>query len=131
MGTWSSCGRMKECPGGPGAQAPGPVLGGGRAMSTVKIKVGPEDNGRRMSLADFEFAEVKEGYRYELERGVLIVSDVPNPPHLAQIDVIRDQLTSYKVAHRGRIHRLAGGSDCKLLVEGQESERHPDLAVYK
>jgi hypothetical protein len=100
-------------------------------MSTVKIKVGPEDNGRRMSLADFEFAEVKEGYRYELARGVLVVSEVPNPPHLAQVLAIRRQLVAYELAHPGRIYGVLAASECKLLVQDFESERHPDLAVYK
>ena len=48
-------------------------------MSTQTIKIGPADHGRRMSLADFEHAEVQEGLLYELGRGVIIVSDVPGP----------------------------------------------------
>ncbi|HKA53672.1 MAG TPA: hypothetical protein VKJ47_08415 [Candidatus Binatia bacterium] len=35
------------------------------AMKTA-TKVTPADHGRRMSLADFEFAEVQEGYVYGL-----------------------------------------------------------------
>src|SRR5262249_8722272 len=100
-------------------------------MSTVKIQVGPEDNGRRMSLADFEFAEVKEGYRYELAWGVIVVPEVANPPHGAQVNAVRDQLVVYKVTNPGRIYDVFAASDCKLLVEDFESERHPDLAVYK
>jgi Uma2 family endonuclease len=100
-------------------------------MSTVKIKIGPHDNGRRMSLADFEFAEVQEGYLYELGRGVIVVSDVPNPPHLAQVTAIRRQLLAYDLANPGRIYTVASGNECKLLVFDLESERHPDLTVYK
>ena len=29
------------------------------------------------------------------------------------------------------IHHLAGGADCKILLPDLNSERHPDLAVYK
>ena len=99
-------------------------------MLKAAIKVGPADHGRRMSLAAFDHAKVQEGYCYELGRGVIVVSDVPKKRHLYQVGSIRDQLTAYKLAHPGRIQIIAGGSDCKIMVEGYESERHPDLAVY-
>jgi Uma2 family endonuclease len=99
-------------------------------MTTTAIKIGPADNGRRMSLADFEHAAVQEGYLYELGRGVIIVSDVPNPPHAAQIDIIRLQLTAYRLRRKEAISRILSGSECKILVDDLESERHPDLAVY-
>jgi Uma2 family endonuclease len=100
-------------------------------MSTTAIKVGPQDHGRRMSLADFEHAEVEAGHLYELGRGVIVVSDVPDPRHLAQVTAIRRQLAAYDLAHEGRIYTVAGGSDCKVLVADHESERHPDVVVYK
>jgi Uma2 family endonuclease len=100
-------------------------------MSTATIKIGPADHGRRMSLADFEHVEVEEGHLYELGRGVIIVSDVPNPRHLAQVNALKFQLFSYAVAHPGRLYGMLSGSECKILVAEQESERHPDLAVYK
>jgi Uma2 family endonuclease len=84
-----------------------------------------------MSLAEFEHAEVEEGRLYELSRGVITESDVPNPPHLAQVIAIRRQLNAYDLEHPGRIYAVASGSECKILVTGLESERHPDLAVYK
>jgi Uma2 family endonuclease len=99
-------------------------------MTTTAIKIGPADNGRRMSLADFEHAEVQPGYLYELGRGVIVVSDVPNPPHLWQVNAVRLQLTAYQFAHKGRISAIVGGGECKILLDDQESERHPDLSVY-
>jgi Uma2 family endonuclease len=99
-------------------------------MLKAAIKVGPKDHGRRMSLVEFDHAEVQEGYRYELGRGVIVVSDVPKKRHLLQLESIRDQFSSYKLAHPGRIQVIAAGSDCKIMVAAYESERHPDLAVY-
>jgi Uma2 family endonuclease len=93
--------------------------------------IGPADRNRRMSLAEFDHAEAQEGYLYELSRGVIIVSDVPDPRHLAQVDEITQQLADYRRRHHGVIHRVAGGSDCKILLRDLESERHPDIAVYK
>src|SRR5437588_1918932 len=101
------------------------------SVSRTTTIVGPQDQGRRMSLDDFEFVEVKEGYRFELSRGVIVVSDIPDPVHFVQYDVIRDQVVSYKLDHPDRIRNVGGGSECKLLMPETESERHPDLAIYK
>ena len=96
-------------------------------MPTTTIKLTPADHGRRMSLADFADAEVQEGCLYELSRGVVTVSDVPNPPHLAQVSEIKFQLTGYALTRRDKIYAVASGGECKIPVEGLESERHPDL----
>jgi Uma2 family endonuclease len=95
------------------------------------VVVGPQDHGRRMSLKDFDHAEVVPGYLYELGRGIIIVSDVPGMRHLAQVHETRRQLYVYSAAHPDRIHTIAAGSDCKLLLPQVESERHPDITVYK
>jgi Uma2 family endonuclease len=84
-----------------------------------------------MSLEDFEFAEVKEGHRYELSRGVLVGSHVPDPVHGAQIEAIHIRIGAYYLNLPDRISFMAAGSDCKLLVWDTESERHPGLAIYK
>ena len=44
-----------------------------------------------MSLAEFDHAEGKEGYRYELSRGVVTVMDVPKLRHGRQVDAVRRQ----------------------------------------
>jgi Uma2 family endonuclease len=84
-----------------------------------------------MSLAEFENASATEGRSYELSRGTVIVTDVPNPPHTETLDELRQQLSAYRAARPGIIRHLLGGAECKLLIEGTQSERHPDLAVYK
>ena len=52
-------------------------------MATVStpLRIGPSDQGRTMTLQEFLEAEEEEGYRYELARGVLEVTEVPNDPH--------------------------------------------------
>ena len=84
-----------------------------------------------MSLEEFEHAEGAGGHLYELSRGVITVVDVPKPKHLMLVDAIRKQLSTYRERHPGVIYAIASGGECKLLIEGLESERHPDLAVYK
>lgn len=101
-------------------------------MATLtKIIVGPADHGRRMTLDEFDTAEGLEGRLYELSRGEVIVTDVPNPPHGDVVFVLRQQFGVYCVERPGVVHRVYSGSECKLLIGPTESERHPDLAVYK
>src|SRR5438477_3578489 len=94
------------------AESAATLASGGRPMLKAAIKVGPADHGRKMSLADFDHAEVQEGYLYELGRGVIVVSDVPKKRHLYQVNEIRDQFTAYKFGHAGRIQIIASGSEC-------------------
>jgi Uma2 family endonuclease len=98
-------------------------------MAKPRIKIGPADQGRRMSLADFEPAKVRGGYLYELSRGIITVSDRANRRHLLALDVVRHQLYAYKLAHPDLELLILGGSECNLLIPVFESERHPDLSV--
>ena len=100
-------------------------------MSTIATTIGPRDHGRPMSLQEFDRAEGAEGRLYELSRGVITVVEVPNPKHFAQVNALRMQLSAYVLAKPGSCYAIASGSECKIVVEGLASERHPDLAVYK
>ncbi len=101
-------------------------------MATMtEIKLGPADHGRKMSLPEFEHIKVQPGYRYELGRGVIVVSDIPNPqPHLGLWTAARRQLGLYEAVHPSVIFGIYGGAECKILIDLLESERHPDLAIY-
>jgi Uma2 family endonuclease len=99
-------------------------------MGKLLVKIGPADHGRRMSLEEFEHAKVQEGYLYELGRGIITVSDVPNRLHALLAYAIARQLFAYDLTHPGRVHMIATGSECKLLIPALVSERHPDLAVF-
>lgn len=101
-------------------------------LTTVKrkIKVGPLDHGRKMSLKAFEFAETEEGYHYELSRGVIAVSNIANYYHALIGACIRNALVTHQAAHPTAIHVILTEMASKLLIERWESERHPDIAVY-
>jgi Uma2 family endonuclease len=99
-------------------------------MGKTLIKIGPADHGRPMSLAKFEHAEVQEGYLYELSRGIITVSDVPNRLHMLLLNAIKQQIYAYLVTRPGLIPLILTGSECKLLIPALESERHPDLSLY-
>jgi Uma2 family endonuclease len=99
-------------------------------MPTVEMKLGPADQGRRMRLAEFDQAETEEGYFFELSRGIIVVSQVPEPRHFAMVNGTRRQIQAYDLAYPGRNYGIAGGGECKLLLDDWDSERHPDLAIY-
>ena len=94
------------------------------------VRIGPADHGLRMTLDDFAAAVGQEGYTYELNKGVIEVSGIPDLPHGDQVQEVRDQLTAYRLADPGRVRYVGGGSEAKLLIAAVESERHPDLWVY-
>lgn len=95
-----------------------------------KTKIGPQHQGHKMSLRAFEFAEVQDGYLYELARGVIVVSEVANYYHGGQIDLINMRIQAYRLDQPGMIHRVHAGAECKLVVFDWESERHPDISIY-
>jgi len=95
-----------------------------------RIRVGPEDNGQRMSLAMFARAEPTPGYVYELAKGVIEVSDIPGITHGRVVHGVNRALGAYDVSHPGVIQYIGGGADAKIEMWGSDSERHPDISVY-
>jgi Uma2 family endonuclease len=83
-----------------------------------------------MSLRAFEFAPVEDGYVYELARGYIVVSEVPNLAHMRLVSFLRKHLGRYDLDNPGVIYDAVGGSECKLVIPEWNSERHPDIAVY-
>src|SRR5215467_14349214 len=89
---------------------------GDQDMSTVKLRIGPTDHGRAMSLDEFREAEEQPGYLYELARGVLEVVEVPRDEHGQIVDNLHEAISTYRRRHRGRIRRIAHGSDIRLII---------------
>jgi hypothetical protein len=93
-----------------------------------QIHIGPNDHGKPMSQNSFDEAVAQEGYLYELNKGVIEVSGVPEPDHAMQIQELRDQLTRHRLKNPGIISMIAGGGEAKMLIGPAQSERHPDLS---
>jgi Uma2 family endonuclease len=98
-------------------------------MATATLRLGPADQGRAMTLREYLDADVEEGYRYELARGVLEVSEVPNDPHGVIVFKIYCALALYYQAYPGRIYRFGGGGEFQFLLPEMISGRNPDVAV--
>ncbi len=98
-------------------------------MATVRTRIGPADHGRVMTLEEFWEAEDQPGYRYELVRGVLEVSEVPGDPHWQIVHNIHEAFSAYHRQHPGVILRIGHGSDVRYIIPELETDRHPDLAI--
>ncbi len=97
---------------------------------TRRARIGPDDQGRRMSLRDFTRAEATPGFHYELERGVIQVTDVPGMPHGLLRQQLELMLRNYQLIHPDVIYFQASGVAAKIELWGRESERHPDWSIY-
>ena len=99
------------------------------ATITTPVRIGPADDGRRMTLEEFLEAEVEEGYRYELARGVLEVTQGPNDPHLQVVANLYVAIGQYSRTHPGVVLRFGGGAEFQFVVPEMASGRNPDLGV--
>ncbi len=98
-------------------------------MATTTLRIGPADHGRTMSLDEFLEAEEEYGHRYELARGVLEVTEVPNDPHGVIVSHFYSLIGNYVGTHPGLIFRYGGASEFRLWIPGMASGRNPDVAV--
>jgi Uma2 family endonuclease len=95
-----------------------------------RVRIGPEDHGRRMTLADFSRAEAAPGYLYELANGVIEVSELPDVRHAQTVHRLNRQLWVFELAHPGIIEMMGGGGEAKIEMYAAQSERHPDISIY-
>jgi Uma2 family endonuclease len=98
-------------------------------LATATLRLGPADHGRAISLQEYLDADVEEGYRYELARGVLEVSEVPNDPHGVIVFNLYCAFADYRRAHPDQIYRFGGGGEFQFVLPEMISGRHPDVAV--
>ncbi len=98
-------------------------------MATTRIRIGPADDGRAMSLADYLDADEEPGYCYELSRGVLEVTEIPADDHWQIIDNLHELFSDYRRINPGLIERFGHGSEIRLVIPETISGRHPDLGV--
>ena len=99
------------------------------ATATLRARLTLADHGQAMSLDEYLDADVEEGFRYELARGVLEVTNIPNDPHAVIISYFYDEIGAYRRAYPKFIHHYGGGGEFQLLMPGMISGRHPDVAV--
>jgi Uma2 family endonuclease len=99
------------------------------ASVTSTMRIGPADNGRLMTLEEFREAEVEDGYRYELARGVLEVTIVPDDDHGDVVCNLFRAIALFEQRYPRVIGRYGGGSEFRLWLPALISGRNPDVAV--
>lgn len=100
-------------------------------MSIGSIRLTRADDGRRMTWEEYVHAESDEELNYELSRGVFTVIEVPHWKHLRRCDLTRRQFCRYADRYPNRLFAITGSTESRLPVESLESDRHPDIALYK
>jgi Uma2 family endonuclease len=99
-------------------------------MATVEtIRIGPADHGRPLTLEEFMEAEVEEGYRYELARGVLEATEVPNDQHGNVVCNLYRAVARFDEKNPRMIRRFGGGAEFRIWLPGMITGRNPDLGV--
>ena len=98
-------------------------------MATVRMQIGPTDRGRRLTLAEFQDSEWRPGYLYELARGVVVVTRIPNGRHWQVVHNTHELFSIYLRDHPGLIRRIGHGSDARYISPAFQSDRHPDIAI--
>jgi Uma2 family endonuclease len=98
-------------------------------MATTTLHIRPADDGRVMTLQEFFAAEEEEGYRYELARGVLEVSDIPDDAHGMIVWHLFQALWCYREAHPGVIDWYGSAGDFRFWIASLISARSPDVAI--
>jgi Uma2 family endonuclease len=94
-----------------------------------RLRIGPADHGRVMTLEQFREAEEEQRYRYELARAVLEVSEVPNDPHGVVVCKLYRAVTRYDLKYPDVVFRFGGGKEFRFWLPGMISSRNPDLGV--
>ena len=100
-------------------------------MATVaKLKIGPADQGRELTLDEFIDADFEPGWLYDLARGRVDVTEIPGLNHGMIVLRISEMFGDYNRTHPGLIKYRGGGAESRLRLPGMVSDRHPDHAVY-
>jgi Uma2 family endonuclease len=97
---------------------------------TTHLHLTPQDQGRPLSLEEFEHASSQEGYLYELIEGKLEVSPLPNFPHDFIRKWLERRLDDYSDQHPEILAHVQ--APARVFVPGRSAATTPesDLAGY-
>ncbi len=91
------------------------------------ILLGPGDSGRSLSAEEFEEAEFEPRWRYERERGRLVVMPPDSPEHDLSSEPMRDYLGAYRLAHPELVEWVV--SECWVRVDSG-TDRIGDIGIF-
>jgi Uma2 family endonuclease len=82
-----------------------------------------------MTLEEFREADEEPGYRFELARGVLEVTEVPDDLHRQVVTNLYEAASRYRRDHPGVVLAYGGGAEFRLWLPAMISGRNPDFGV--
>jgi Uma2 family endonuclease len=91
----------------------------------------PADQGRRLSLEEFEHAAGQEGYRYELIDGKVEVSPAPNLSHQRLKKWLERLLDTYAEAHPAVFNHVEAPARVFIPQRPGETTPEADLVAYR
>lgn len=94
-------------------------------------RYGPAEHGRRLTLEKFESARWESGYKYELIRGRLYVSPVPEMPHFALQRWLFYILDHYSTTAPDVFNLVAQGARLFVQDEPEETCPEPDIVAFR
>jgi Uma2 family endonuclease len=100
------------------------------AKLVTQRELSPADHGRRMTLAAFNRADGREGYKYELIDGRVYVSPQPNEPHDYLLEWLSAALHAYMHNRPDVINRVS--THARVFVPDRPAVTcpEPDFAAY-
>lgn len=99
-------------------------------MKTV-LTLGPDDHGRALTLDEFLAARGQEGHRYELIRGRVHVSPVPDLPHDCVLEWLDGRLGECARLHPEVLNYITLHGRVFVPEQDEVTAPEPDLAGYR
>jgi Uma2 family endonuclease len=99
--------------------------------STASTLLGPDDDGRMLTLEEWQCAAETPGFVYELIEGRVDVSPWPKPSHQQWVYLIQRELERYIAAHAQHANFV---TPCEVAIESassRPSRPQPDLGVFR
>jgi Uma2 family endonuclease len=97
----------------------------------TRLYLTPRDQGRALSLEEFESADSQEGYHYELIDGRLEVAPLPNMPHEELRDWLTRLLNRYAEEHPEIINHVKAPARVFVPDRPEATCPEPDIAAYQ
>jgi Uma2 family endonuclease len=98
---------------------------------TTQLYLTPRDQGRALTLEEFQSADSQEGFHYELIEGKLEVSPLPNLPHDCLKKWLERQLDRYVGQHPEVINHVLGPARVFVPDHPGVTAPEPDVAAYR
>jgi Uma2 family endonuclease len=101
-----------------------------REAMRTQLYLTPRDRGRPLTLEEFEHADSREGFHYELIDGKLEVSPIPNLPHECIRDWLKDNLCDYMLLHPAILQEVKAPARVFVPRRRRTTAPEPDVAAY-